>query len=252
MNKTLLNIASIFNAQNYKEAGKLLQKLNTKNLQPEDLVEVCFMQGVCLCVAGKNKEAIGKLEHCIELVNEHSLQIETWRYKYELSLVYYNCYSEDNNPIFIDKSLNCCKLALEEAIKNPYTEQHSGFLVYMEKGPLGFIQLLMHLGVIYQVMTEYEKALEYLSLAKTICQHYSDFFSLAHTYDELGNTYLQMGRHEEAVYYYIKSAKVNSIKGDQQRVISSISKAHQIVIHAKNMDMDRFNELQKLIMKEIL
>lgn len=84
--------------------------------------------------------------------------------------------------------------------------------------------MLIHLGVLYQTKNDLAESIEIFCVSKAICQHFSRLDLLGQVYDELGTSYMMLGKPELAGYYFVKSVKAKAIINNSKGIEISIQK----------------------------
>ena len=98
----------------------------------------------------------------------------------------------------------------------------SGLMVYTEDSPEAYINMLIHLGVLYQTKNDLAESIEIFCVSKAICQHFSRLDLLGQVYDELGTSYMMLGKPELAGYYFVKSVNAKAIINNSKGIEISI------------------------------
>ena len=227
MHKDFDIVKKLISEKEYSLALEQLEKLNVKDLPISDRLLCEYYMGICYCEIGDIGAAIEKFQLCLNYDNDDSLSTMIPNFYYELSLAYFLLYKKDHIRVNLEKAIDYCKKSINTALKNPFIEQKTGFMVYVEKSPLAYIYMLIHLGVLNQEIGNLEESLKILFVSKTICQHLSRIDLLGQVYDEIGTTYLLLGEPELANYYYFKSIKAKKIIGNENGI--EITLSHQLL-----------------------
>lgn len=207
-------------------------------------IEKSYLFGVKVLQSGKIALSIKIFEDCLERSKKYNIKANDANIYYELSLAYFSLFEQDREQNNWEKSMDYCKKAMETALANPYITQKAGFMIYKEESPLAYIHILIHLGVLHQAKEDYEKALDLLLVAKTICQHYCLFQLLGTVCDELGTTYMMLENYAFARYYYLKSMQIKSHINNQNG--SAITLHKLLVLSALDPHPQIEDEIRRL------
>jgi tetratricopeptide (TPR) repeat protein len=148
------------------------------------------------------------------------------------------------------KQIAICQLELfnkEEAQLN--IDKAIGIYIQV-KGEIDLVESYNVKGNIYEVQTEYTKAIEYYNMALTLAQKLDDKNGLSQSYINLGMTYYKVDNLDKAFEYVNKSLEIDSLsknkkgmasaynqlgtlydqKGDYQKSLEYYNKAYAILI----------------------
>lgn len=211
----LYDIKKLLDQRNFEEAQILINRCSIDNLTVNEQAELLLYCGVCSFEIEGLDNAEEDYMKCITFCEKN--EIDDWSTPYyELSLVYFQKYIYGKEKSNLEKSISFCQKALELSLDNSLTKKTSGFYTYCEDTPESYIQIAMHLGVLYQTLENYEKSIEILLLCKTVCRHMYNLYLLGQVYDELGTSYVLSGNQITGLYYYNKSLIAKS-KNDNKR-----------------------------------
>ena len=235
----------------YLEARDALEQINVAQLSFAEKAEYELLMGVALFETATICEAISRFENCIRIVKEHCLEFNLYVPYYELSISYFSIYNEGQNPNDLEKSVDYCKLALDVAVDNSLAQRTSGLMVYTEESPEAYINVLIHLGVLYQIKSRTEESIRILLVSKTICQHFSRFDLLGQVYDELGTSYALAGQLELAGYFFAKSVRAKEIIRNTKGIEITIQKHFMFSLNnPQKMFSEEASRLHNLISEE--
>lgn len=242
---------NLLDSRMYSKAREELEQINVVRLSFAERAEYEFLMGVALFETATICEAISRFENCIRIAKEHCPEFNLSTPYYELSISYFSIYNEGQNPKDLEKSVDYCKLALDVAVNNSLVQRTSGLMVYVEESPEAFINVLIHLGVLYQSKNRIEESIQILLVSKTICQHFSRFDLLGQVYDELGTSYVLLGQLELAGYYFVKSVKAKEIIKNTRGIEITIQKHIMFSLRYPQMMLsEEASRLHSLILEE--
>lgn len=235
----------------YSEAYRLLINSNFVMHSKIEEAEYNFWMGICLFERHDYRASIQSFEKIVNSSTQKDLQINLHILYYELSLSYFSLYEVERIKSHLSRALEYCKKSLDYEINNSIITESTGLMIYSEESPKAYIDTLIHLGVLYQALQEYEKSLEILRVSKAICQHYSLLMLLGKVYDEIGTTYMQMDEGERAEYYFKKSLVVKSCIKNERGINITIQKAIMLTLrHPELMNKDITQRLDRMIREE--
>ena len=79
------------------------------------------------------------------------------------------------------------------------------------------VDLLLEIGIIYRIISKYEKALEYFNECLEITKEIGDRAGGSKCYADLGNVYADLGDFKKAIEFHEKSLKIFKEIGDRAR-----------------------------------
>ena len=251
MNNELKEATKLMQNRKYTEAAELLQKISAEQLSLTDKIEYEYLMGIYLFETTTIDAAMVKFKTCIEIVKNNNLEYNLTNIYYEISIAYFRLYMQNGDRTNLKYSSNYCKQALDIALNNSIVVKTGGLMVYAEESPESYINMFIHLGVLYQTMKKLDESITILLVAKTICQHFSRLDLLGQVYDELGTSYMFLGESELAGYYFVKAVKAKEIINNRKGIEISIQK--HILCTLSNPHSFESKEqirLQNLVLKE--
>lgn len=253
MTKEFEDIHELLSVGSYSKAENKLKRINESSLEPLGKIEWNYLFGICLFESGKLEQAIAQFNTCLTIAKDNAIEINDSGINYEISIAYYKLFFICKEAAYLEKSILFCKKAMDTAINNSLIKQSSGFVVYYEESPMAYINMLIHLSVLHQSKGEFDESLSLLLVAKTICQHYSNFQLLGQTYDELGTTYMMLGNQLMAGYYFIKSVNAKKFINNKRGIEITLEKHLMSVLRdPQSIQGPEATRLQKLISGERL
>lgn len=251
MNEVLENAAEFIKKRMYSQAVELLQGLSVKQLLPEEKIEYEYLMGICFFETSTIDAAIKKFENCIEIAKNNALNYYLANIYYEISLAYFKLHIQNASRIVLEHSINYCKQALDISVNNSIITKTSGLMIYADDSPEAYINMLIHLGVLYQTKNDLDESIKILLVSKAICQHFSKLDLLGQVYDELGTSYMMLGKLELAGYYFIKSVNVKAIINNSKGIEISIKK-HMLcaLSNPESLESEEALRLRNLISEE--
>lgn len=248
MDHYLYAIKEALDQRNYEKAQTLINKCSIDNLTVSEQAKLLLYRGICSFEMIGIEKAEEDYMKCIMFCEEN--KIDNWPTPYyELSLVYFQKYMYGTEKEVLEKSISFCQKALDLALDNSIAEKKSGFCIYYEDTPETYIQMAIQLGVLYQILENYEKSIEILLLCKTVCRHIYNLYLLGQVYDELATSYVLSGNQVAGLYYYNKSLIAKSKNGNKRGQI--ITFQHMIQLLDENsIDKEQAQRILKLCVEE--
>lgn len=251
MTKEFEDIQELLSVGSYSKAENKLKRINEGSLEPLDRIEWNYLFGICLFESGKLEQAIAHFNICLTIAKDNAIEINDSGINYEISIAYYKLFFVRKEAACLEKSINFCKKAMDTAINNSLVEQKSGFMVYYEESPMAYINMLIHLGVLHQTKEDLDESISLLLVAKTICQHYSNFQLLGQVYDELGTTYMMRGNQLLAGYYFMKSVNAKKLIDNKRGIEITLQKHLMSALRdPQSINSPEATRLQKIISEE--
>ena len=248
MGHYLYDIKKLLDQRNFEEAQILINKCKTDNLTIDEQAELLLYRGICSYEMKGMEKAEEDYMKCIMFCEEN--KIDNWSTPYyELSLAYFQKYTYGKEKIDLEKSISFCQQALDLGLGNSLIEKKSGFYTYYEDNPESYIQIAIHLGVLYQTQEDYEKSIEILLLCKTVCRHMYNLYILGQVYDELGTSYVLSGDQITGLYYYNKSLIAKSKNGNKKGQMITVQHMIQL-LDENSFDKEQAQRIAELCIKE--
>ena len=251
MNEVFGDVAVLMNKRMYSQAAELLQELSVEQLSPKEKIEYEYLMGIYFFENTKIDEAISRFETCIEIAKNNALENSIAKVYYEISLSYFSLYTQNGSKTDLEHSIDYCKQSLDISINNSIVVKQSGLMAYKEDSPEAYINMLIHLGVLYQEEKNLAESIEIFYVSKAICQHYSRLDLLGQVYDELGTSYMMIGKPELAVYFFVKSVKAKEIINNRKGIEISIQKHILCTLsNPRLLESEEIIKLRNLISEE--
>lgn len=251
MTKEFEGIRELLSAGCYSKAENKLKRIGEGSLEPLDRIDWNYLFGICLFESGKLDQAIIHFNVCLTIAKDNTIDIDDSVINYEISIAYYKLFLVGKDVASLDKSIKYCESAMNTAVNNTLVKQVSGFMTYYEESPMAYINMLIHLGVLHQTKEKFNESISLLLVAKTICQHYSNFQLLGQVYDELGTTYMMSGNQLLAGYYFMKSVNAKKLIGNERGIEITLQKLlMSALIDSHSISSPEATRLKKIISEE--
>ena len=155
------------------------------------------IQGACLYLQGKHKQALIYYDRSLKFLEEMSKRFGMASCYNRIGIVYWKLGIYDQALEYYTRSLKIYEEMSEEE---------------------GAVACITNIGLVYQNMGNLEKALEYLTRSLKIEEKIGEERGVAYSLLNIGNLYLDMGNLEEALYCFEKGLKISEEIGEERGV----------------------------------
>ncbi|WP_372771067.1 tetratricopeptide repeat protein [Pseudoalteromonas sp.] len=237
---SFLEVNAINNPQSvieFIEKNNLLTRINT----PDDKVHVYSYYAQAYQYKGDRKKAIELLTSALEVINQHSVSVDTHsdflairasvyaeltQYQDAINdlLVIISLYPEDSNNRNIGlayKSLGDTYLSANDH-KNAFDALYKSQFVFKALKDQGMLAVTFgRLGAIYRTIGDFDKALDNMLKSLKVLEGMQDERRLAITYNNTAIIYKDLERYDEAINLHKRSLNLKEKIGYQRGMVYS-------------------------------